>query len=91
MKRSIGLRTHAAFLTAGSAGRIGAMNDQCGWYSAPAAIQRFSSFLLAAVSFLCVFGGGIIVPRRRRKMRSTSSLLSGLPGTMASALMASSR
>ena len=44
MKRSIGFRTQAAFLTAGGAGRCGGMNDQNGCQGAPCAIQRAEQF-----------------------------------------------
>ena len=57
-KRSIGLRTQAASLTAGGSGRFGAMNDQCGWYSAPAATQRLSRSFCSAVSVFLDVGRG---------------------------------
>ena len=40
-------------------GRFGAINDQCGWYSAPVAIQRFSNSFCAAVNVLFTDFGGI--------------------------------
>ena len=48
MKRSIGLRTQVAFLTAGSSARRGGSSDQCFWYCAPLFDPRFDDgdFLL---------------------------------------------
>ena len=67
------------------------MNDQCGWYSAPAAIHALSSSFCAAVSFLWSSAAASPRPGRRRRSAAISSLSSGLPGTMAPALTATSR
>ncbi len=91
MKLSIGFRGQAAFLTAGSGGRFGAMSAQWAWYSAPSAIQRVSVAFWAAVSVLPVFGGGIRRPLMGEVIRSIISLSSGLPGVIAPAFTASSR
>src|SRR5262249_60279601 len=87
----MGLRTHLASLTCGIGGRLGAMKDQWGWYSAPAAIQRLRVSFWAGVSFLWVLGGGMTSRAEVAKMRSTRALLSGLPGSVAPLLMARSR
>ena len=43
MNASIGLRSQAAFRTAGGSGRTGALKAQCGSYCAPCSIQRLIS------------------------------------------------
>ena len=64
-----------------------AMSDQCGWYSAPAAIQRLSSVLLRGGQRLVrSAGGGITSSGSSELMRAISSLSSGLPGTIAPGL-----
>ena len=70
---------------------MGGMNDQSGWYSAPAAIQALSVSFWAAVSCLWIDGGGMTSSLSVAKMRWIISLSSGLPGTMAPALTATSR
>src|SRR5581483_5552802 len=87
----MGLRTQPVFFTAGNGGRLGGINDQCGSYSAPFAIQRFSISFWASVNFFLVLGGGIKCDLLSDKMRSIRELFSTSPGTMASDLMASSR
>ena len=89
--RSIGFRTHVSFLTAGGSGRWGGMNDQCGSYSAPSAIQRLSSSFCSLVSTFFRLGGGITSSGSSEKMRSSMTLESGSPGAMAPDSMAASR
>jgi hypothetical protein len=78
-------------LTAGGVGRFGGMNDQCGWYSAPAAIQRLRRSFCAAVSVLFADFGGIRIVLSSGSSRATSSLASGSLGTMAPISTATSR
>ena len=52
MKRSIGFRTHAVFWTSGSAGRTGAISDQCGCHFAPCSIQTPNQFDILLVEFV---------------------------------------
>jgi hypothetical protein len=91
-KASIGVRTKAlSSVKAGTAGRVGAMNDQCGWYCAPSWTQRRRSVFCASVTTFLVFGGGITSVGSVEQTRSMSELLAGLPGTIAPNSTASSR
>ena len=91
MKRSMGLRAQASFFTTGTSGRTGGMNDQCGSYSAPAAIHRSSSFFCSAESVFLAAGGGITSSGSSEQIRSSIALESGSPGTIAPLSTASSR
>ena len=91
MKRSIGFRTQASFFTAGGSGRVGGMNDQCGSYSAPSAIHRFSSSFCSGESVFFRLGGGITSSGSSEKIRSSMTLESASPGAMAPCSIAASR
>jgi len=67
----------------GTFGRFGAMSDQCASYGAPSLIHCFKSAICCAVSFLSLFGGGMISSGSFEETRDASSLCSTLPGTMA--------
>ena len=90
---STGVRTHFGSLSlAGTAGRVGAMNAQCGSYSAPSDTQRFRVAFCSAVSFLCDDGGGMrCSSSSARSRRLTNSDSSSLPGAMAPRSIAAAR
>ena len=77
------LRTNEPFLTRGGVGRATGLYAQCKSYSAPSAIQRWSSAFWAASSCLPESGGGMRSSSSSVVMRATSSLSLGLPGTTA--------
>ena len=81
--RSMSLRTNEPFLTRGGVGRATGLYAQCKSYSAPSAIQRWSSAFWAASSCLPESGGGMRSSSSSVVMRATSSLSLGLPGTTA--------
>ena len=95
MNLSIGLRGHSARLTCGSSGRFGAMNDQCGVYSAPWAIHCLMRSISSALRLFLDSGGGIISFLLVCVIRRTTSLCSMSPGTIgwtpSRAIKASSR
>ena len=91
MNASIGLRTQAACFTVGTAVRTGGTYAQCPWYSAPWSIHCLSRSFWAAESVLCLAGGGMSSSASSLSTRATSSLSSGLPGTMAWTLSAEAR
>ena len=91
MKRSSGCFTQPSCFTAGGVGRVGGMNDQCGWYSAPSAIQRLSSSFCSGRSTFLSAGGGMTSSGSSEKMRSSMTLESGSPGAIAPDSTASSR
>jgi len=91
MKASTDVRVHVLFLTGGSGGGFGATNAQCGATSAPAAIQRRSVAFWTAVRVLFDVGGGMTISASSLKMRWTTPLWSGFPGTTAPFLIATAR
>ena len=70
---------------------MGGMNDQCGSYSAPSAIHRLSSSLCSGDSGFFALGGGITSSGSSEKIRSSMTLESTSPGTIAPDSTASSR
>ena len=80
MNASIGLRSQAAWRTAGGSGRTGAMKAQCGSYCAPCSIQRLISATSRGASGFSPYGmrrpGSVAV------MRCSTALWSGSPGAI---------
>nr|CAA9289352.1 hypothetical protein AVDCRST_MAG63-4220 [uncultured Armatimonadetes bacterium] len=82
MNRSTGLRTQAASFTVGAAGRFGAISAQCCVYCPPCRTHRRRTATWNALSVLFALAGGIrSTPWATTRL--TSSLASGLPGTIA--------
>ena len=72
-----------ANVTSGTAGRSGAMNAQCGRYSAPFSIHCSRIAICCAESVLCVDSGGMRSSTLVERILRTSSLRPALPGTIA--------
>ena len=83
MKRSMGLRDHAVFLTAGSSALRGGSKAQCVVQAAPSSIHRRSRSICWAESCFPDLLGGIFNSGSSLSRRKTRSLSSGLPATIA--------
>ena len=73
MNASIGFAM--ACFVLGISGRVGAVNAQCDDHVPPSSIHAFSVAICAAVSFLPLFGGGIISSASFEVTRPSSSFL----------------